>query len=47
VYNVIVFLGYDPIESKHKVVCIPSGESSDECRVLTLRSDQLKIMDNG
>ncbi|XP_019082655.1 PREDICTED: putative F-box protein At1g50870 [Camelina sativa] len=37
-YGLIVFLGYDPIEGKHKVVCMPASEASDECRVLTLGS---------
>ncbi|ESQ30387.1 hypothetical protein EUTSA_v10012059mg [Eutrema salsugineum] len=37
--NIKVFLGYDPVEGKHKVVCMPgSFNSSDECRVLTLGS---------
>ncbi|CAL9218010.1 unnamed protein product [Arabidopsis halleri] len=31
-----VFLGYDPIEGKHKVMCLPFRRSSDVCRVLTL-----------
>ncbi|KAG7594785.1 F-box associated domain type 3 [Arabidopsis thaliana x Arabidopsis arenosa] len=34
-----VFLGYDPIEGKHKVVCMPYDcKAYDECRVLTLGS---------
>ncbi|ESQ30712.1 hypothetical protein EUTSA_v10012245mg, partial [Eutrema salsugineum] len=35
-----IFLGYDPIEGKHKLMCIPSRRSSDVCRVLTLGSAQ-------
>ncbi|EOA34037.1 hypothetical protein CARUB_v10021537mg [Capsella rubella] len=38
IYSVIVFLGYDPIEGKHKVLCMPCYNASDECRVLTLGS---------
>lgn len=37
--NITVFLGYDPIEGKHKVVCMPYDcKAYDECRVLTLGS---------
>ncbi|CAN6889659.1 unnamed protein product, partial [Brassica oleracea var. botrytis] len=32
------FLGYDPVECKHKVMCMPSDEASDECRILILGS---------
>lgn len=39
--NITEFLGYDPIEGKHKVVCMPSDKFSDECRVLTLGSAKL------
>ncbi|EOA36510.1 hypothetical protein CARUB_v10011291mg [Capsella rubella] len=35
-----IFLGYDPVEGKHKVMCIPRKRSSDVCRVLTLGSAQ-------
>ncbi|CAA7043325.1 unnamed protein product [Microthlaspi erraticum] len=35
-----VFLGYDPIGCKHKLVSMPWDKTSDECRVLTLGSDQ-------
>ncbi|XP_006304868.2 putative F-box protein At1g47730, partial [Capsella rubella] len=40
--NITVFLGYDPIEGKHKVVCMPYyyNQEYDECRVLTLGSAQ-------
>ncbi|CAL9218063.1 unnamed protein product [Arabidopsis halleri] len=35
------FLGYEPVEGKHKVVCMPCGRAYyDECQVLTLGSDQ-------
>ncbi|CAL9218451.1 unnamed protein product [Arabidopsis halleri] len=34
--GITVFLGYDQIEGKHKVVCMPRGKASDECRVITL-----------
>ncbi|CAA7055073.1 unnamed protein product [Microthlaspi erraticum] len=37
---ITVFLGYDPIGRKHKLVSIPLNKTSDECRVLTLGSDQ-------
>lgn len=41
--GIIAFLGYDPIDCVHKVVCMPSGEeASDECRVLTLGSSNQK-----
>ncbi|CAA7048451.1 unnamed protein product [Microthlaspi erraticum] len=39
--SIRVFLGYDPIEGKHKVVCMPKliyGQALDECKVLTLGS---------
>ncbi|XP_024006236.1 putative F-box protein At1g47730 [Eutrema salsugineum] len=37
--DIKVFLGYDPVEGKHKVMCMPGHpNSSDECRVLTLGS---------
>ncbi|CAN7090778.1 putative F-box protein At1g47790 [Brassica rapa] len=36
----ILFLGYDPIEGKHKVVCIPDGKTCYVCRVYTLGSVQ-------
>ncbi|XP_024006468.1 LOW QUALITY PROTEIN: putative F-box protein At1g47765 [Eutrema salsugineum] len=35
-----IFLGYDPIESKYKLMCVPSRRSSDVCQVLTLGSAQ-------
>ncbi|CAA7041204.1 unnamed protein product [Microthlaspi erraticum] len=35
-----LFLGYDPIEGKHKVVCIRYKKFSYVCRVLTLGSAQ-------
>ncbi|CAA7055308.1 unnamed protein product [Microthlaspi erraticum] len=35
-----VFLGYDPIEHKHKVMCMPLNRTCDVCRILTLGSDQ-------
>ncbi|CAE5959605.1 unnamed protein product [Arabidopsis arenosa] len=38
--SLIVFLGYDPVERKHKVVSMTCDQASDECRVLTLGSDQ-------
>ncbi|KAG2304877.1 hypothetical protein Bca52824_033528 [Brassica carinata] len=38
--NTMVFLGYDPINNKHKVLCMPFNETIDECRVLTLGSAQ-------
>ncbi|CAA0276954.1 unnamed protein product [Arabidopsis thaliana] len=38
--NIKVSLGYDPVDGKHKVVCMPYGNAFYECRVLTLRSDQ-------
>jgi len=34
--NITVFLGYDPVEGKHKVMCLPFRRSSDVCQVLTL-----------
>ncbi|KAF8109153.1 hypothetical protein N665_0102s0061 [Sinapis alba] len=37
---ITVFLGYDPSEGKHKVMCIPCNRTSDVCRVLTLGSPQ-------
>ncbi|CAA7048448.1 unnamed protein product [Microthlaspi erraticum] len=39
--SIRVFLGYDPIEGKHKVVCMPKltcVQALDECKVLTLGS---------
>lgn len=39
-YAITVFLGYDPIEGKHKIVCLPCDKASDVCRVLTLGSAQ-------
>ncbi|KAF2581614.1 hypothetical protein F2Q68_00005734, partial [Brassica cretica] len=30
------YLGYDPLEGKHKVLCVPSEEYTDQSRVLTL-----------
>lgn len=36
--DIAFFLGYDPVECKHKVMCMPSKETSDECLVLTLGS---------
>ncbi|XP_006306002.2 F-box protein At1g48060 isoform X2 [Capsella rubella] len=33
-----VFLGYDPVEGKHKVLAMQSNKASDECRVLTVES---------
>ncbi|KAG7594429.1 F-box associated domain type 3 [Arabidopsis thaliana x Arabidopsis arenosa] len=38
--NITVSLGYDPVDGKHKVVCIPYGTASYECPVLTLGSDK-------
>ncbi|KAL1214122.1 putative F-box protein [Cardamine amara subsp. amara] len=40
--RITFFLGYDPAEGKHKVVCMPNDRASesDECRILTLGSDQ-------
>ncbi|XP_002891599.2 putative F-box protein At1g50870, partial [Arabidopsis lyrata subsp. lyrata] len=40
--DIKVFLGYDPIEGKHKVVCMRRGYkvSGEYCRVLTLGSAQ-------
>ncbi|KAL9308918.1 putative F-box protein [Arabidopsis thaliana] len=38
--NIKVSLGYDPVDGKHKVVCMPYGNAFYECRVLTLGSDQ-------
>ncbi|CAH8254866.1 unnamed protein product [Arabidopsis lyrata] len=38
--SLTVFLGYDPVERKHKVVSMTCDQASDECRVLTLGSDQ-------
>ncbi|VYS48711.1 unnamed protein product [Arabidopsis thaliana] len=37
-----VFLGYDPVEGKHKLMCMNRDNTSDECRVLTLGSAQEK-----
>ncbi|KAL9308922.1 putative F-box protein [Arabidopsis thaliana] len=34
--NINIFLGYDPFEGKHKVMCLPFRRSSDVCQVLTL-----------
>ncbi|KAH0857439.1 LOW QUALITY PROTEIN: hypothetical protein HID58_085700, partial [Brassica napus] len=36
----ILFLGYDPIEGKHKIVCIPFRKTCYVCRVFTLGSVQ-------
>ncbi|CAH8255911.1 unnamed protein product [Arabidopsis lyrata] len=33
-------IGYDPIEGKHKVVCLPGDKIWEDCRVLTLGSGQ-------
>lgn len=38
--GITIFLGYDPIERKHKVLCMPRNKTCDECRVLTLGSTQ-------
>ncbi|CAA7017869.1 unnamed protein product [Microthlaspi erraticum] len=38
--KVTLFLGYDPIEGKHKVVCVRYKKISYVCRVLTLGSAQ-------
>ncbi|CAH8313016.1 unnamed protein product [Eruca vesicaria subsp. sativa] len=38
--HTVAFLGYDPINNKHKVLCMPFNETVDECRVLTLGSAQ-------
>ncbi|KAL1207094.1 putative F-box protein [Cardamine amara subsp. amara] len=38
--GIAVFLGYDPIEGKHKLVCMPRDNTCDECRILTLGSSQ-------
>ncbi|XP_033136081.1 putative F-box protein At3g10240 [Brassica rapa] len=35
-----VFLGYDSVEGKHKVVCLPYKKTCYVCRVFTLRSGQ-------
>ncbi|CAH8383467.1 unnamed protein product [Eruca vesicaria subsp. sativa] len=35
-----VFLGYDPVQGKHKVVCLPYEKTSHFFRVFTLRSGQ-------
>ncbi|CAA7048074.1 unnamed protein product [Microthlaspi erraticum] len=35
-----LFLGYDPVEGKHKLVCFHSKKVSYVCRVLTLGSSQ-------
>ncbi|XP_019091126.1 PREDICTED: putative F-box protein At1g47765 [Camelina sativa] len=40
--NLTIFLGYDPVECKHKVMCMPFRRSSDVCRMLTLGSAQEK-----
>ncbi|CAN6821308.1 unnamed protein product [Brassica oleracea] len=37
--DTILFLGYDPIERKHKVMCIPRNRTFHKCQVLTLGSD--------
>ncbi|XP_006393087.2 putative F-box protein At1g47730 [Eutrema salsugineum] len=37
--HITVFLGYDPIQGKHKVVCMPFDKRIDVCRALTLGSD--------
>ncbi|XP_019098989.1 PREDICTED: putative F-box protein At3g10240, partial [Camelina sativa] len=38
--DITIFLGYDPVEGKHKVICIPFSKSCDDCRVFTLGSAQ-------
>ncbi|EOA34265.1 hypothetical protein CARUB_v10021779mg [Capsella rubella] len=40
--SIAVYLGYDPIEGKHKVLCLPCVNMWEEeyCRVLTLGSTQ-------
>ncbi|ESQ38339.1 hypothetical protein EUTSA_v10029487mg, partial [Eutrema salsugineum] len=38
--DITCFLGYDPIQGKHKVMCMPLYKIGDECRVLTLGSAQ-------
>ncbi|CAA7024549.1 unnamed protein product [Microthlaspi erraticum] len=38
--KVTLFLGYDPIEGKHKVVCVRYKKTSYVCRVFTLGSAQ-------
>ncbi|EOA36616.1 hypothetical protein CARUB_v10011852mg, partial [Capsella rubella] len=38
--DVKFFLGYDPVQGKHKVMCIPLCRVSNKCRVLTLGSAQ-------
>ncbi|CAH8328885.1 unnamed protein product [Eruca vesicaria subsp. sativa] len=35
-----VFLGYDPVEGKHKVVCLPHRKTCYVCRVFTLGTGQ-------
>ncbi|XP_010501884.1 PREDICTED: F-box protein At1g48060-like [Camelina sativa] len=35
-----IFLGYDPVEGKHKLVSMQSDRVSDECRVLTVESGE-------
>ncbi|EOA30753.1 hypothetical protein CARUB_v10013896mg [Capsella rubella] len=38
--EITIFLGYDPVEGKHKVMCMPLLRASSDCRVLTLGSAQ-------
>ncbi|CAN7076380.1 hypothetical protein Bca4012_075847 [Brassica carinata] len=38
--KVELFLGYDPIEGKHKLVCVPYKRTCYVCRVFTLGSSQ-------
>ncbi|CAN7006724.1 unnamed protein product [Brassica rapa subsp. trilocularis] len=38
--DITVFLGYDPTQGKHKVMCLPCNRSTDVCRILTLGSAQ-------
>ncbi|ESQ30807.1 hypothetical protein EUTSA_v10011960mg [Eutrema salsugineum] len=38
--DLTVLLGYDPINDKHKVVCLSDDKDCDVCRVLTLGSAQ-------
>ncbi|KAG7624687.1 F-box associated interaction domain [Arabidopsis thaliana x Arabidopsis arenosa] len=38
--DLTIFLGYDPVEGKHKVMCMEFSATYDTCRVLTLGSAQ-------
>ncbi|CAL9220250.1 unnamed protein product [Arabidopsis halleri] len=39
-HDLTIFLGYDPVEGKHKVMCMEFARVCDTCRVLTLGSAQ-------